>query len=133
MTRSKLFNREYAKELFRIAEGDLDSAQVLFRGQTKRSENIYYLAEQAIEKCLKAVICHVGQPIPITHSLSVLLFALPSSLNVPFGEEIDELTEFATVRRYEEGKAVLVAEEAQAALKLTEIVVEWARTVIFNQ
>src|SRR5436853_533508 len=96
------FKPEYAAQLLKIAEGDLDAAKVLLKGSAKRKENIFYMAEQAIEKALKAVICHSGEDVPLTHSLSALLLSLPDNSSPPFGEEIDELTEFATVRRYEE-------------------------------
>ena len=130
MIQKRLFKKSYAKQLVNIAEGDLDAASVLLSGQTKRLENVLYMAEQSIEKSLKAVICHFEMEVPLTHSLSALLLMTPESSNPPFGEEIDELTEFATVRRYEEGQIVLNDTEAKAAIALATKVVEWARGVI---
>ena len=130
MIQKRLFKKGYAKQLMNIAEGDLDAARVLLAGQTKRLENVFYMAEQAIEKPLKAEICHHGIEVPLTHSLSALLLMLPDSSAPPFGEEIDELTEFATFRRYEEGQLILSKAEAMLAIELATKVSNWARSEV---
>ena len=102
----KLFSVEYAPELIRIAEGDLGSARLLlvqFGMFKSRAENIFFLAQQSIEKSLKAVLCLHGVPVPLVHELGTLVAKLPASSNPVFGYEISRLSEFASIRRYEEG------------------------------
>lgn len=127
------FKKEYAKELIRIAEGDLDSARILASGNPKRPENIFYMAEQCIEKCLKAVICAHDAPVPLTHSLAALLERLKDYCTVPFDQDLEELTEFATTRRYEEGKVVLEKEERDRVLLVALQVLDWGSKEIEKQ
>lgn len=59
--------------MWRIAEGDLESAKVLGQSSLGRPENVIYLIQQSIEKCLKAVQCFKTQEILHTHDLSTLI------------------------------------------------------------
>ena len=61
----KVFPRAYAQELIRIALGDFQAAQLLTAANLDRKQNIVYLAQQALEKALKAVICHSVQAVPL--------------------------------------------------------------------
>ncbi|MCA2958845.1 MAG: HEPN domain-containing protein [Silvanigrellales bacterium] len=61
------YRPEYAYELVEIAQGDLDSAEALAAAARGRRENVLYLSHQVVEKCLKALICHGGQP--VTHRI----------------------------------------------------------------
>ena len=71
--RTQKYKTEYAYELLRIAQGDLESAQALYAAKTGRKENVGYLAQQCVEKCLKAVLCYKGVPVPHTNELAALL------------------------------------------------------------
>lgn len=51
--KKQLFPKEYAKELLKIAKGDLDSALGLYKINTGRPENIVFLAQQSVEKSIK--------------------------------------------------------------------------------
>lgn len=55
--KAQIYKPEYGKELLRIAEGDLASASALHETKKGRKENVGYLAQQSIEKALKAVLC----------------------------------------------------------------------------
>jgi|GEM_PF-4425948 len=57
MTKQGKFTKSYAHELLRIAKQDLDSAQFLSKQKSLRVENVFLLAQQALEKSLKAVLC----------------------------------------------------------------------------
>lgn len=127
----QLFKAEYSFELLRIAEGDLRSALEL-RSALKlgRAENVAYLAQQAAEKALKAVLNHHRIPFPLVHELGLLVALLPDSLQPPGSFSLSELNPFATVRRYEEPTAELTPEELSACLAAAERVCEWARRLI---
>lgn len=128
----RLFAPGYAAELLRIAEGDLATAQFLLGGfdNAIRQENLFYMAQQAIEKALKAALCHSGKPVPLVHEIGALIAKLPQEAQPPFGYELGQLNEFASSRRYEEGRLVLTKEEAQDVLVTTRAVLDWAREYV---
>ncbi len=130
MTKDKLFHPEYARVLWQIADGDLQSAEVMAQNLNKgRRENICFAAQQCIEKSFKAVLCSRQKPVPITHSIELLLDRLQPT--VPVGAEaLIELTDFATVRRYEEGSEIITAEDLQAIIDAARGVLMWAKMQI---
>lgn len=130
MTKEKLFNKAYAHELLRIAQGDLESAQLLSKNiGVGRKENICYTAQQSIEKALKAVLCWLGKPIPMTHSIELVLDRLPSNIQPPGGDLLIELTDFATIKRYSEGNDIITNEDIFAILSAAKEVLAWATSV----
>lgn len=123
----KKFPKIYAQELLKIAEGDWNTAKALRGCKNIRIENIFYHAEQAIEKSLKAVLCHLEEPVPLVHELGALVAKFPQEMDLPFGYELDQLSQFATIRRYEEGKVELTTQEQDAVLKVSLEILDWAR------
>ncbi len=127
----KLFPVAYASELIRIAEGDLGSAKLLLEGfalQKSRAENIFFIAQQSMEKSLKAVLCLHKVAVPLVHELGVLVAKLPAESNPVVGYEVSKLSEFASTRRYEEGSLELTAEEAQDVFNMASKVLNWAKS-----
>jgi len=60
-----------------------------------------FLAQQASEKCLKAVLLHRGIPFGKTHSIRALLDGLPLDFDLPTEvEQAAGLTRFAVDTRY---------------------------------
>ncbi len=128
---SKRYDPAYAHSLIKIAEGDLKSAMVLAAAKEGRPENICFIAQQTVEKAIKAVLCHLGQNVPLTHDLAALLSVLPNDIVQPnSGGAAEGLSEYATVRRYEEGFVKLTTAEISAALKLAEIFLNWAKAIL---
>jgi HEPN domain-containing protein len=129
----RIFKREYASELLKIASGDLGSARILFQhfsDESGRAENIFFLSQQAIEKCLKAVLCALRLPVPMVHELGVLVGKIPASTNMEFGYELASLSEFASIRRYEEGALTLTCEEASDVIAKAEAILLWAQKIV---
>ena len=126
MTKERHFKKEYADELLRIARSDLESAEVLAKGAIKRKENILFHVGQAIEKALKAKLCAKGEPVPLTHDLAVIIDRFSVTDKLPHSDELDDLSQFATIRRYEEGAAILTAEEISTALVIGKNILDWA-------
>lgn len=123
----RLFPKSYAKVLWRIAEGDFKTVLVLARGTDYRVENAFYLAQQAIEKALKAVLVHQGIAIPLIHDLSALLGKLPDTCEPPYGYELNALSEYATIRRYEEGSWTPTSDDLREVIKKTKDMLDWAK------
>lgn len=124
----RVFPKEYAVELIRIADGDLASAETLRAAKDGgRPENVLYLAQQAAEKFLKAALCRLERPIPLVHDLGILAARLPTDPAPPFGYEIIALNPFATVRRYEESSVPLDADEINSALDKVRVIQKWVK------
>ena len=126
MTKKKLFKKEYGIELLKIAEGDLETAKGLIKVKMGRRENILFHLEQVIEKSLKAVLCAKGIPLLFTHELGIILELFPAQLEVPRSEEMVDLGQFASIRRYEEGVAEITGEEIDETLRLASETLHWA-------
>lgn len=136
MVKSRLFKAAYGRELFGIAENDLDAARTLAQNSIVRLETCLLMVQQAIEKSLKAVLCHHGSEVPQTHDIEFLvdrLTNIPSSLPTVLTEtDFGDLSTFATLRRYEEGRSVIGRDEAQAAIVLAQEILDWSRKEIFS-
>jgi len=127
MTKKKLFKKEYGIELIKIAEGDLETAKGLIKVKMGRRENILFHLEQVIEKSLKSVLCAKGIALPFTHELGIILELFPTELEVPNSDDMVDLGQFASVRRYEEGVAEITDEEIQETLRLATQTLHWAK------
>ena len=124
--RKRLYKKEYAKELLKIAAGDLDSAVALSNANSGRPENIIFLVQQSVEKYIKAVLVHQQIGFPVVHDLGILVALLPDEKMPPEGFGLTELNPFATVRRYEEGQTPLTKEEITTSLETAHKVSQWA-------
>jgi HEPN domain-containing protein len=125
------FDPEYGRTLFSIAEKDFTTARFTesgIRSGDVRPENVLFLYQQSIEKLLGAVLCRLERPVPLVHDLGVLLAKLPEESQPDVGYEINQLNEFAGVRRYEEGALQYEPEDLEDARALTARLLEWART-----
>lgn len=130
--KKQLFPKDYSKELLTIAKGDLESAIGLSTIKTGRPENIIFMAQQAVEKYIKAVLVHLQIAFPLVHDLGILIALLPDDKMPPEGFALTELNPFASVRRYEEGQIPLTKEEITAALEITQKVALWADNATLN-
>lgn len=128
--RGRRYVRAYAKELASIAGGDLRSAKALHKSGEGRLENVCYLAQQCVEKCLKAVLCEFDKEILFTHDIDLLLNCLPEGVLPPLAHSLGALTEYSLVRRYEQGYAILTDRELQLAVEAAEQVYQWALSII---
>ena len=125
MTKEQLFKHEYSFELQRIAKGDLLSAEGMLESKKGRPENVCYMAQQAIEKSLKALLCNLNNPVPFTHSIELILDRLPKDLRPGGGEALIALTDYAMIRRYNEGNEVITIEDMAATVDAAGDVIKW--------
>lgn len=132
MTKEQKFKKEYAFELLKIAEGDFETVRVLLAASTGRKENICFIAQQVIEKSIKAVLCFIEAPVPFTHNLDILIDRLPDNLTLDDTGNINELNEYATIRRYEEGTFELDQDDLNVACNLAKTTLEWAKKIVFG-
>ncbi len=123
----RLFAVEYSKELLKIAEGDLFTAIAIQNNAKARLENAFYMVQQCIEKALKAVLVSKKVPVPLVHDLGVLLAKLPNELNPPFGYELSDLNQYASIRRYEIGQFTLDNEELKLVIEKGQEILDWCK------
>ena len=88
-------------------------------------------AQQAVEKCLKAVLVSRGIAPPATHNLKTLIERIPSGLEVP-AHVVDAagLTDYAVTARYPVAYEEVGEEEHHGALQTAERVMAWATSVL---
>ncbi len=123
----KLFRKSYAGELLNLAEEDLKTAEYLAKGVNLRPENTLFHIQQAVEKALKSVLCGKGMPVPLTHDLYAIVDRLGSADMPPGGYDLNDLTPYASVRRYEEGEAIITRHDLDIAIQIANKVIEWAK------
>ncbi len=125
--RDARYQREYAHELLAIAEADLESAFLLATVERKRWENVYLLAQQSLEKALKAVLCWHSELVPLVHDIGILVTKIAVFAKPPFGYNLNNLSEYATIRRYLESKEEYTSHEVVEILKQVKKAVEWCK------
>ena len=82
-------------------------------------------------KGLKAVLCWSEQPIPFLHDIGVLVAKLEGlGISPPFGFDLNGLSEFATIRRYLEGKENWTLDEIKGVLVQVRAACNWCQTQI---
>ncbi len=93
---------DLARGWMQKADSDLAAAHQVLAGPGPY-DTVCFHAQQAIEKCLKAVLAHAGEPIPRTHNLEELADrtheVAPAFAADP--DELAEITPFAVELRYD--------------------------------
>ncbi len=94
-------DREQARELLHVAERDLRALKGMVDVEVFADEVFGFLAQQAVEKLLKAWLCYLGQTYPFTHDLSLLLSRLEdANQEVEDYWDLVEFNPFAVELRY---------------------------------
>ena len=104
--------REVARWL-RYAREDLASAQALAASPDAPPRHAAWLAQQAAEKAIKAVLVATQTPFPFIHDLARLRALVPDGWGVRTVEaDLALLTEFAVEARYPDDLPDVTSEEA---------------------
>ena len=95
-------------------------------------EDLCFYAQQAAEKCLKAVFILHGLRFPFTHDLEVLLSLLAKhGLVVPkYLHDVRELTPYAVALRYPSIAAAATPREHRRAVRIAAAALRWAERQI---
>ena len=83
-------NRELALELLEVATRELRALKGMSDPETFTDEVFGFLAQQAVEKSLKAWLCLLSIEFPLTHDLTDLLARLRDA-----GQDVDDLWDLA--------------------------------------
>lgn len=118
------------EDWLRFAEADLALASAPWPTSVPY-ELLCFHAQQAVEKGVKAVLVLWGISFAWTHILERLIDLLPAELARPVTLiQSAKLTVYATMVRYPGGMEPATEEEHREAVRLAEVVVDWARTII---
>jgi len=117
--------RKEVERWCRYAKEDLDTAQRLMDSSGGVPRHPAWLAQQAAEKALKAVLIREQIEFPRTHNLSTLRDLVPSSWRVSnVSADLDQLSQHAVESRYPENVPDVTEEEARSAVADAERIVD---------
>lgn len=126
------FEPQYANILLDIADGDFRTAEFTAEGFAAgriRPENVFFLYQQAMEKALKAVLCHIEKPVPLVDDLGVLLAKLPDDVQPEAGYiDTAEMLELETEAEIDPTAAAPDREHPRAAAPVVEEILASARS-----
>jgi HEPN domain-containing protein len=126
----RLFDVSYVKELLEISKSDLDTAFAISKITSLRIENSFYHVQQSIEKSLKAVLVKSLISVPLVQDLGILVSKVPKSIEPPYGYELQQLTEFATIRSYEQGEIIITLEKLNKIRGICSEMYFWAKGIV---
>lgn len=120
---------EEALRMLRLADADLAAFSVLLASSEVSPAIAGFHAQQAIEKCLKAVLFAQGIPFRRTHDLIELADLLDGSSGFPLDlDQLALLNPYAVTLRYDDLEVQTVP--ADEAGRLARLVREWADRVV---
>lgn len=117
---------EAAKKLLRIANEDAKAFRVLKAATDISFTKAGFMAQQCVEKCIKAVLISRGVIVPKIHDLVELsAMARDAGLNLPVeDDELDELTQYSVTTRYDDiAMETLTPEKAE---EIVDKILSWA-------
>ena len=103
-----------------FARGDLESATALLGTRTP-NRNVGYLAQQAAEKALKAVILLDNAPFEMTHDLTAVAAQLPADFPAPVDiADLAWLADLETSARYPDEGDTITGDDGQRSVRMAE-------------
>lgn len=110
------------------ALGDLATAASNRREISVPSRNAAFMAQQATEKAIKAVILLENEPFEMVHDIDVLAGQVPVDFPLPASsEELSWLSDLETAARYPDDFDVITVDDVDRAIDIARAVVEAAR------
>ena len=98
-------------------------------------EDLCFNLQQAVEKCLKAVLLYKEIQFPYTHQISRLIDLIKRSeilWNAKL-EAADELSDYAVQARYLGNFEPVTEEEYREAVEIIEEVLAWAESIVVEE
>ena len=121
---------EYVKEAGRwlgFAMGDLATARSNHVDAAVPNRNAAYMAQQAAEKALKAVILLENKPFDMIHDVDVLAGQVPSDFVVPVPiADLSWLADVESSARYPDEGEIITSADAERAIEIADKIVSAA-------
>lgn len=94
---------DLARAYLRLADRDLKALDLLIGSQEIDDETVGFHAQQAVEKCLKAVLAYYSIPFRKTHDLQELMDLLIDNNKSlpPNADKLESLNPYAVLLRYD--------------------------------
>jgi len=94
---------DLARAYLKLADRDIKAFDLLSRSQEIDDETVGFHAQQAVEKCLKAVLVLSSIPFRKTHDLQELMDLMIDNNKTlpPNAEKLDALNPYAVLLRYD--------------------------------
>lgn len=94
---------DLARSYLKLADRDIKALALLIHAQEIDDETVGFHAQQAVEKCLKAVLAVSSIPFRKTHDLHELMDLLLDNKKTlpPNTEQLDALNPYAVLMRYD--------------------------------
>ena len=122
--------REYVTEAGRwlgFAMGDLATARSNHADAAVPNRNAAYMAQQAAEKALKAVILLENKPFDMIHDVDVLAGQVPSDFVVPVPiADCSWLADVESSSRYPDEGEIVTSADAERAIEVADKIVSAA-------
>ncbi len=119
-----------AKDWLRRARSDLVLAGLPLPDGVLYNDLCFH-AQQAVEKCIKAVLVYHGVLLPKTHDIAHLIALLPDRTPPPpNAENAAGLTTYAVMLRYPGDYEDVTKEDYHEAVQLATSVYTWAERII---
>ncbi|CAN5388589.1 HEPN domain-containing protein [soil metagenome] len=121
---------DQALRFLHLADRDIRAFHALKNNSSVDLASVGFHAQQAIEKCLKAVLIYSNQDPARTHDLSQLAYAIMAEkITLPLSvEDISKLNPYAVIYRYDDTEVNIVTrEEAQ---EMIETIYSWAKKLV---
>ena len=120
---------EEAGRLLNIARSDRDAFRLLAAAPGIRPAIAMFLAQQSVEKALKAATFVHGLPVLRTHDLAELAVSLRKVIALPFQpEELARLSPYAVGFRYDDADVELITREQ--ASTMVDGILAWTEGVL---
>ena len=122
---------EYIAEAGRwlgFALGDLATARSNHAHPAVPNRNAAYMAQQAAEKALKAVILLENKPFDMIHDIDVLAGLVPSDFVVPVPTaDLSWLADVESSSRYPDEGEIVTSADAERAIEIADKIVSASR------
>lgn len=110
------------------ALGDLATAASNRQEVSVPNRNAAYMAQQATEKAIKAVILLENEPFDMVHDIDVLAGQVPTDFSLPVSsEDLAWLSDLETAARYPDDFDVIDADDVDRAIGIARRIVDAAR------
>lgn len=119
-----------ARRWLLIAEEDLLTARTVLAHQDHALRVAGFLAQQAAEKALKAVLAAHDLPVPKIHNLRALAASLPVSAPAIQADDLWRLNPWVVAGRYPDDFPDLMRDEAEELCLAAERVLEVVRRLL---
>lgn len=116
-------NVEEASRWLAFARGDIETARAFLGSTAVPNRNTAYMAQQAAEKAMKAVVLLDNLPFEMTHDLAAIQAQAPSDFSNPASTmDLAWLADIETLARYPDEGDTVTIDDAERAVGIANAI-----------